>query len=71
MSGGGADRSQVRLASVVLLIAALGWLGGSALGGALGLPVRFALLLDLAAMAAMVWALVVLVREWRRDRGGE
>ena len=56
---------QVRLATIVIVVSFLAWMGGSALGGALGLPVRFAFLIDLACMAALIWALVVLFRVWR------
>jgi len=56
---------QVRLATIVIVAAFLAWMGASALGGQLGLPVRFAFLIDLACMAALIWALVVLFRVWR------
>ena len=56
---------QVRLATIVIVAAFLTWMGASALGGQLGLPVRFAFLIDLACMAALFWALVVLFRVWR------
>ena len=59
------QRKQLRLAGAVIIFVMVGWFGASALGGALGLPVRFAFLIDLAAMAAMIWALVVLYRLWR------
>ncbi|MBD3626287.1 MAG: DUF5337 domain-containing protein [Rhodobacteraceae bacterium] len=58
--------AQVRLATIVIVAAFVLWMAGSAVGGALGLPVRFAFLLDLMCIAALVWALVVLYRVWRR-----
>ena len=61
-----AQKGQIRLAAIVIVAAMLLWALGSLLGGQLGLPVRFAFLLDLAVMAAMVWALIVLFRIWRR-----
>lgn len=61
-----AARKQVRLAAIVIAIAFPLWMAGSAIGGWLGLPVRYAFLLDLACMAALVWALVVLFRVWRQ-----
>ena len=64
-----AQRRQLRLAGAVIIVVMVGWFGISALGGALGLPVRFAFLIDLAAMAAMIWALVVLYRLWRARPG--
>ena len=60
------DAAQVRLATIVSVAAFLLWMAGSALGGALGLPVRFAFRLDLMCIAALVWALAVLYRVWRR-----
>ena len=64
-----AQRRQLRLAGAVIIVVMVAWFGISALGGALGLPVRFAFLIDLAAMAAMIWALVVLYRLWRARPG--
>jgi len=64
-----AQRRQLRLAGAVIIFVMVGWFAASALGGALGLPVRFAFLIDLAAMAAMIWALVVLYRLWRARQG--
>ncbi len=59
------QRRQLRQASIVMGVAAVLWLGGLALGGRLGLSPRFAILLDLAAMAAFLWALVVFFKVWR------
>ena len=61
-------RAQARLAAIVILVAMVAWMGGSMLGGALGVPVRFAFLLDLACLGALTWALVVLLRVWRARR---
>ena len=63
------QRRQLRVAGAVIIVVMVAWFGASALGGALGLPVRFAFLIDLAAMAAMIWALVVLYRLWRQRQG--
>jgi Na+/citrate or Na+/malate symporter len=63
--GHGADSGQIRTAAVVIIAAFVLWMAGQAIGGALGLPVRYAFLIDLACMAAMVWALIVLLRVWR------
>ena len=40
----------------------LSTVAGSWIGGAMGAPVRFAFLLDLACLAAFVWAMVVLLK---------
>ena len=61
----------MRLPALVIAGAACVWLAGLAFGGALGLPPRFAILLDLACMAAFAWALVVVYRIWRRSNGGQ
>lgn len=61
-------RARTRAAAIVTLVAALIWTGGSWLGGAAGLPVRYAFLLDLAALAAFGWSIVALVRVRRARR---
>ena len=48
------------IAGVTLL-----WLLAQLAGPALGLPGNYALLFDLAAMAAYVWAFIVALRLWR------
>jgi len=58
-------RSQARLASIVVLVTMVGWLLVSWFGGKMGLPVRFAFLADLCALAAFAWAGIVLFRIWR------
>ncbi len=66
---------QARLAAVVIAVAGVLWVGGNLLGRGLGWDIRYAFLLDLAALAAFVWALVVTWRVWRRrqdrDRRGK
>jgi hypothetical protein len=42
--------------------------GGQFLGGQLGLPIRLAFLFDLAAIAALVWALIVTYWVWKARR---
>ncbi|MFP4406574.1 DUF5337 family protein [Rhodosalinus sp.] len=44
------------------------WVGGQYVGGQLGWPVRFAFLLDLAAIAALVWAMIVTYLVWKARR---
>ena len=65
------DKAQTRLASIVIAVAMILWLGLSWLGGELGLPVRYAFLLDMACLAALGWALVNLFLVWRRGAGKE
>ena len=45
------------------------WLGGQWIGGRIGLdPSSYAFLLDLAALAAFFWSLVVLFGLWQRQK---
>lgn len=67
-----ARRKQTRIASIVILVTVVVWMGASWLGGQMGWPVRYAFLFDLAALAALFWALVNLYQVWRsgqRDEG--
>ena len=41
------------------------WLAAQWIGPAVGLPGRFALLIDLAALAAFVWAFYAIYNLWR------
>ncbi len=59
---------QVRLAAVVMSLTMVVWVAGQYIGGQLGLDPRYALLLDLAAIAALVWSLVVTYWVWRARR---
>ncbi|MBL4750816.1 MAG: DUF5337 family protein [Amylibacter sp.] len=43
----------------------VGWMGASWIGGKIGLPIRYAFLFDFAAMAALLWAMVVLFQVWK------
>lgn len=64
---------QIRLAAIVMAATVVLWVGGQYIGGELGLPVRYAFLMDLAAIAALVWALVVTywVRQERRKTASD
>ena len=59
---------QIRLAAIVMAATMVIWVGGQYIGGQLGLPVRFAFLLDLAAIAALVWSLTVTYLVWKARR---
>jgi hypothetical protein len=64
--------NQARIASIVIFVAIGLWMLGSYLGGLYGLPVKYAFLMDFAALAAMVWSMVVLFKVWRarqEDKG--
>ena len=62
------DAVHARLAATVIVVAMVLWLGLSWLGGRLGWDARYAFLIDLAAIAAFVWALAVTWRIWQRRR---
>jgi hypothetical protein len=62
-----ARRVALAIAGTMLL-----WLAAQALGGRMGWDPRLALVFDLAALAAFVWALAVAWRLWQTrdaDRG--
>ena len=61
-------RRQARIAAIVICATVVLWLGASWIGGRIGLPIRWAFLFDLAAMAAFAWALFVLFQVWRGGR---
>jgi hypothetical protein len=61
-------RKKARVASVVIFITIVVWMGGTWIGGAIGLPIRYAFLFDFAALAALFWALVVLFQVWNSGR---
>ncbi|MEI4470542.1 DUF5337 family protein [Frigidibacter sp. MR17.24] len=56
---------QARMVAVVIAVTMILWLGLGWLGGRMGLDPSYAFLVDLAAIAAFLWALVV---TWRIKR---
>ena len=62
---------QSRLAGLVIAISMLLWIGGQWLGGKLGWDPRYAFLFDFAALAALVFALVVTYRIWRARQSNQ
>ena len=59
---------QGRLVALVIAGAMLFWIAAQWVGPQLGLAGRYALLIDFAVMAAMVWAFVVAWQIWRNSR---
>ena len=59
---------QMRIVALVIAGATLLWLVLGEIGREYGWPARFALLIDLAAIAAYVWALVNALALWRKRR---
>ena len=62
---------QARLVAIVLAATMVLWMGAQFLGGRLGLEARFVFLFDFAAIAALIWALVVTWQIWRRQSAGD
>ena len=68
------DQKQARAGRIVSLVIAgamVLWLAAQWLGPQLGLPGRYALLIDFAAIGALVWALVVTLQLWRKRQDKE
>ena len=63
-----ADARQARFAALVMAGAMLAWLGLQWLGSRLGWPAPLAFLIDFAALAAFIFALVLTYRIWRRGK---
>lgn len=59
-------KGPIRVAAAVIMVTMILWMGLSFAGGRLGLEARYAFLIDLAALAAFFWALVVLFQAWRK-----
>lgn len=59
---------QARLVAIVIAVATVLWLLLGEIGRQHDWPGRYALLIDLAAVAAYVWALVVTWQLWRKRR---
>ncbi len=57
-----------RVVAIVIAGAMLLWMGVQWIGQAAGLPGRFAILFDFAAIAALIWALVNVYQIWRARR---
>ena len=60
-----------RHAAIVIAAAMLLWLGVQWLGPELGLPGRYALLFDFAALAALIYASVNIYQLWRLRRDNQ
>ncbi|APE43120.1 hypothetical protein BOO69_06610 [Sulfitobacter alexandrii] len=68
------DKALARKGQTVALVIAgtmLFWLAANWVGPALGLPGRYALLIDFAALAALFWALVLTYQIWQVRRSAD
>ncbi len=66
------EQQQARKGRIVALVIAgtmLIWMAIQFVGKAAGLPGRYALLFDFAAIAALIWALVNIFQIWRARQG--
>lgn len=59
---------QGRLVALVIAGAGALWVIAQMLIPQLGIPLRYAVLIDLFALAAFVWAMIVIYRMWRKRR---
>lgn len=59
---------QSRRVALVIAGSMLIWIAAQALGPAMGLPGRYALLVDFAVLAALFWAMVNIYQIWRKRR---
>ena len=59
---------QGRIVSLVIAFTAAFWVGAQVFGPQLGLPGQYAFLIDLAALAAFTWCLIVTYGMWRKRR---
>jgi len=57
-----------RHVALVIAGAMVIWFGAGLLGGALGVPGRYALLVDFAALGALIYAFVNIYQIWRLRR---
>ena len=62
---------QGRLVAIVIAVTMVAWIGLNFAGRHFGWPLRLAFLFDLAAIAALVWSLVVTVWIWRGRKRDE
>lgn len=60
---------QARRAAIVMAATMILWMGAQVVGGEMGWPAKFTLLVDLAALAGFIWALAVTYQIWRKRRG--
>jgi hypothetical protein len=60
-----------RTAGLVIALTVTIWVAAQWVGPALGVPLRWAFLVDFAALAALFWALVVTYQIWRARQDGK
>ena len=60
---------QARRAAIVMAGTMILWMGAQVVGGEMGWPAKFTLLVDLAALAGFILSLAVTYQIWRKRRG--
>ena len=60
---------QARRAAVVMAGTMILWMGVQVVGGEMGWPAKYTLLVDLTALAGFIWSLAVTYQIWRKRRG--
>ena len=58
----------IRQVALVIAGTMLLWMGAQVVGADMGWPLKYTLLVDLAALAGFIWALVVTYQIWRKRR---
>ena len=59
---------QIRRAAIVMAVTMIRWMGAQYVGGQMGWPARYVFLFDIAAFAALVWALIVTYWVWKERK---
>ncbi|QXT39183.1 DUF5337 domain-containing protein [Gymnodinialimonas ceratoperidinii] len=59
---------QIKRAAIVMAATMVLWIAAQYIGAQMGWPPRFAFLIDLAAFAALVWALIVTYWVWKERK---
>ena len=62
------DAKQGRVVGLVIAISMVVWILAQALGPYLGLPGRYAILIDFLALVAFLWAIISGMLMWRSRR---
>lgn len=62
---------QGRMTALVIAGTMLVWIAAQFIGPRLGLPGRYALLIDFLALAAFIWAFVNIYQIWRKRQMNE
>ena len=63
-----ATARQAKRVALVIAGTMLLWMLAQLIGAELGLPLKYTFLIDLAALAGFIWALVVTYQIWRARR---